>query len=81
MSVARNARISAIGPRIGLNLNAVELEVLRDLASGKKPIEIAKDRECSGVAVSYWLRNARLASGAKTNFQLIAMAVKEGVVQ
>lgn len=81
MSVARNARISAIGPRIALNLNAVELELVRELASGKKPIELAEARQWSRAAVSQRMAEARHASGAKTNFQLIAMAVKEGVVQ
>lgn len=81
MTVARNARISAIGPRIGLNLNALELEILRQLASGKKPIEIAHSRGCSTAYVAQITAGARRAVGAKTNFHLIAMAVKEGIVQ
>lgn len=64
-----------------MNLTDREIHLIRELAAGKRSSELAAEHECTEAAVSYWLRNARRVSGAKTNFQLIAMAVKEGVVQ
>lgn len=68
--------------RVGspLNLTPIEIDVLRELASGLKPIEVAGLHRCSSTAVSMWMKKARQASGAKTTFQLIAMAVKQGII-
>ena len=62
-------------------LNNVEIEVIRLLANGKKPVEIAKQKRCSDAAVCNWLINARRTVQARTNFELIGYAFRNGLIK
>lgn len=63
-----------------LNLTAAELDVISKMAAGKKAVEIAKTSQVTQSVISQCLKNARRASGARTNYQLLAMAFKEGLI-
>jgi len=61
-------------------LKRSEIEIIRDLAKGRTSIKIARERRCSGAAICQTLRNARRAVKVKTNFELVAYALRKGII-
>jgi DNA-binding CsgD family transcriptional regulator len=62
-------------------LSARETQVLRQLALGLSPTEIAAQLGISGDTARNHLRNARAKLGAKTRVHAVALALERGLIE
>lgn len=64
---------------IGLKPN--EIDMVKDLAGGIKLIEMAERRKCSSTTLVNHLKRARDRVHVKTNEELVAYALRNGIIQ
>lgn len=73
-------RLACMTPARRATFTPVEIEIIKALGRGKTPKEIAWHRRCSESSVSQTLKGARRLVKAKTNFELLAYALREGII-